>query len=93
MKTLQDRVLHRFLEAGTQKRPIHEIAREIAQDWKDVYFGAKPYLEAMHDLDKVTDSYGDDSAKSIIAYFLSNSSRWKGEKAKAIKAELKAMTK
>lgn len=93
--TLVERVVARFKAqtAGVQNRPIHEIAREIALDWKPVYFGAKPYLEAMMSLDKITDSYGDDSAKSIVAYFLSNARNWKGEKAKAIKVELNKMLK
>lgn len=80
-------------QAGAQTRPIYDIAKEIRQDWKDVYFGAKPYLEAMADLDKVTDYYGADPAKSIVLYFLSNATRWKGPKAKAIKDELKKMVK
>jgi hypothetical protein len=32
-----------------------------------------------------------DTAKSIVLYFLSNASSWRGEKAKSIKAELKKM--
>ena len=74
-------------------RPLHEIAREIRKDWKNVYFGAKPYLDAMATLDSVNDNYGWDSGKSIVLYFLSNSSTWRGETAKRIKAELKAMAK
>ena len=74
-------------------RPIYEIAREIRKDWKVVYFGAKPYLDVMSGLDKATDSYGYDSAKMVINYFLSNASTWRGETAKRIKVELKAMVK
>jgi len=74
-------------------RPLGIIAREIRNDWgsqgKGVYFGAKPYLDAMSQLSDIKDRYGMDGAKSIVAYFLSNASTWKGEKAKAIKAELK----
>lgn len=47
----------------------------------------------MSTLDKVTDKYFMDSAKSIINYFLSNASGWRGEEAKRIKAELKAIIK
>lgn len=72
-------------------RPISTIAREIADDWKKPYFGAVPYLEAMFCLDKPTDKYGFDDARSIVTYFLCNASTWRGEKAKAIKAELKKM--
>jgi hypothetical protein len=79
------------MENSTQ-RPLYVIANEIRKDWgTKVYFGAKPYLEAMQTLDKPTDSYGYDSAKSIVAYFLANAGTWRGDKAKAIKAELKKL--
>lgn len=74
-------------------RPLYEIANEIRKDWKKVYFGAKPYLDAMACLNSINDNYGWDSAKSIVLYFLGNASTWRGETAKRIKAELKAMTK
>jgi hypothetical protein len=73
-------------------RPLFEIAREIRSDWgAKVNYGAKPYLEAMACLDKITDPYGQDSGNSIVCYFLANASQWKGDKAKAIKVELKKM--
>jgi hypothetical protein len=78
---------------NTTTRPIYEIAKEIRSDWKNVYFGAVPYLEAMLQLDKVEDSYGYDSASSIVLYFLGNASSWRGETAKRVKAELKSMIK
>jgi hypothetical protein len=74
-------------------RPLHVIASEIRQDWKKVYFGAMPYLDAMKSLDKVSDSYGYDSAKTIVLYFLSNATTWRGESAKRIKLELNKMIK
>ncbi len=74
-------------------RSLSEIAREISADWKNVYFGAVPYLQAMRQLDKITDNYGQDGADDIVIYFLSNATTWKGETARRIKAELKAMTK
>jgi hypothetical protein len=74
------------------KMPLSQLAGEISKDWrkqgKGINFGAKPYLEAMFCLDKVTDNYGCDSGRSIVAYFLSNANTWKGEVAKAIKKEL-----
>lgn len=72
---------------------ISEIAAVIKRDWKGVYFGAVPYLDAMRSMDKITDAYGQDDGKSIVAYFLSNATRWKGETAKAVKAELKRRMK
>lgn len=77
-------------------RPLYQIASEIRKDWKatsknGIYFGAKPYLDAMECLNSINDNYGADSGKSIVLYFLSNASTWKGETAKRIKAELKKL--
>ncbi len=74
-------------------RPLYEIAAEIRSDWKKVYFGAVPYLEAMACLDEMTDMYGADSARSIVAYFLGNANTWKGEVARRVKKELNDMLK
>ena len=83
----------------TPARPLYEIAREIRSNWKrsvsgtELYFGAVPYLSAMSSLDKITDAYGCDSGKSIVAYFLANASTWRGETAKRVKLELNKMLK
>ena len=45
----------------------------------------------MHTLNGVDESYYADTAKSVVLYFLSNATGWRGEKARAIKAELKEM--
>jgi len=74
-------------------RNISTIAADIRRDWQNVYFGAVPYLDAMRGLNGLDDKYGLDSARSIIAYFLSNARAWRGPAAKAIKAELNAMLK
>lgn len=78
-------------KAVQQLRPLHVIALEITQDWKKPYFGAVPYLEALEAIDSITASYGEDSARSIVAYFLSNATTWRGETAKRVKAELKGL--
>lgn len=75
----------------TEVRPLSVIAADIRKNWPKVYFGAKPYLDAMASLTKVSDNYGFDSGQSIVMYFLSNASTWRGEEAKRIKKELKAM--
>jgi hypothetical protein len=72
---------------------LREIAREIRKDWKNPNYAAVPYLNAMGQLDSVEDNYYLDSGYSIVAYFLSNASAWRGEKAKEIKKELNAMLK
>lgn len=74
-------------------RSLSSIAREISADWKKVYFGAEPYLEAMHRLDQITDRYYEDDASDVVMYFLANATTWRGPVAKAIKAELKAILK
>ncbi len=76
-----------------QTRSLSTIAAEIRKEWKNVWFGAKPYLDAMSTLDSIDDDYGLDSGKSIVLYFLANASTWRGETARRIKAELKALTK
>ena len=72
-------------------RPLHVIAREISADWKKPYFGAVPYLDAMRTLNSIRGEYYNDSAQSIVAYFLANAGTWRGDNARRIKAELKAM--
>ncbi len=75
----------------SQVRPLYVIAREIRQNWAKVNFAAAPYLDAMGSLDKVTDNYYADSGKSIVRYFLANAGSFRGDAARRLKAELKAM--
>ena len=75
------------------RRPLHVIANEIARDWTKPYFGAVPYLGAMRTLDNMRSTYGYDDAQSIVAYFIANAGTWKGETARRVKAELRAMLK
>ena len=77
--------------ATTTARPLYEIAREITDDWTKVYFGAVPYLEAMFTLNNIEDDYYMDTAKSVVIYFLSNATTWRGDTARRVKAELKKM--
>jgi len=74
-------------------RALFVIASEIRADWSNVYFGAKPYLEAMSSLTSVSDNYYYDSGDSVVRYFLANATTWRGETARAVKAELKGMLK
>ena len=75
-------------------RPLYVIAHQIKQDWgSKVYFGAVPYLNAMRSLESVDDAYGQDSGRSVVMYFLSNASTWRGEVARNVKKELNAMIK
>lgn len=72
-------------------RPLSAIAKEIRQCWSRPNFGAVPYIDAMRQLDRITDKYGQDDARTIVLYFLSNAQTWRGPDAKRIKDELKAM--
>ncbi len=74
-------------------RSLSTIANDIRKDWAKPYFGAVPYLDAMETLNTIRDSYYYDDASDIVRYFLANAMTWKGETARAIKAELKAMLK
>lgn len=78
-------------------RPIRVIASEIESLWVDkngnsnVNYAARPYLDAMHSITDITDNFGHDSAKSIVLYFLSNATSFRGEDARRLKAELKKL--
>ena len=72
-------------------RSISSIARDIKRVWIKPYFGAKPYLDAMEYLDNINDTYIYDDAKTVIMYFLANASTFRGNDAKILKAELKAL--
>jgi hypothetical protein len=74
-------------------REIREIAKEIDTLWNNIYFGARPYLCAMLSLTDKHSTYGLDSAVSIVQYFLSNASGFRGVQAKRLKAELKEVIK
>lgn len=75
----------------TNTRSINAIASEIRKDWKKVYFGARPYLDAMFSLNTITDNFYADSGKSIVNYFLANANTWRGEVARRVEKELRAM--
>jgi hypothetical protein len=72
-------------------RPLYEIAAEIRKDWKKVNYAAVPYLEAMETLNSINENYFNDTGKYVVLYFLGNAGAWRGETAKRVKAELKAM--
>lgn len=74
-------------------RSLCEIANEIKGDWKKVSPAAKPYLAAMSSLISIKDKYLYDSGESIVLYFLSNATSWRGEVARRVKAELLKMCK
>ncbi|MCM1438770.1 MAG: hypothetical protein NC131_06115 [Roseburia sp.] len=72
-------------------RNLSEIAKDIQKNWKNVYFGAKPYLEAMASIHSPEPNarYMFETAKDMVTYFLANATYWRGETARTIKNELK----
>ena len=92
-------IVYTASETDYAKMSISQLASIIRKDWRaqakngQIYFGAVPYLDAMHTMDKITDNYGADDGKSIVLYFLSNANTWKGDVARAIKLELKKRCK
>lgn len=74
-------------------RTFAEIAREIRAVWKNPYFGAVPYIEAMSHIrtNDPNEPYLFEDARTIVNYFLANAATWRGDDARRIKAELKAM--
>jgi hypothetical protein len=74
-----------------EPRKLHEIAGEIRRVWAKVNFAAAPYLAAMAQLETVDQRYGFEDGRTIVTYFLSNASTWRGEDARRIKKELKAL--
>lgn len=80
-------------ETKIMTRSLNTIANDIRKDWTKPNFAAKPYLDAMETLNTIRDTYYYDNASDIVRYFLSNATSWKGETARAIKAELKSMLK
>ncbi len=77
-------IIEQAMKTHPGDRSISEIAAEIDQVWPKVHYTARPYLDAMYSLEGPNDKYGMDSAKSIIEYFLSNASSFKGPDAKRI---------
>lgn len=76
---------------AVSQRSLQAIAREIKNDWKKPYFGAVPYIDALSQLNDISDNYYYDSANSIVLYFLANATTWRGDVARRVKAELKQL--
>jgi hypothetical protein len=76
-------------------RPLYEIAGEIEADCigKNWYLYAEPYVSALKQVSRIDDLYYADTAESLVAYALANLGSWRGDKARAIKAELKGLLK
>ena len=74
-------------------RSLETIAYEISKCWPKPYFGEVPYIQAMKQLTTLEDKIMADDGRYVVNYFLANAGGWKGDDARRIKAELKAMLK
>jgi len=74
-----------------QNRSLNAVAKDIRQSWKNISFNAVPYVEALEFLNRIEDTYIVGSGVSIVQGFLANAGSFRGEDARRIKAELKAM--
>jgi hypothetical protein len=88
LKEAEEKAPEKSEKVDYSDKTISQLASIIRKDWSKVYYSAVPYLGAMRSLEKITDKYGADSGRSVVAYFLANASQWKGETAKAVKKEL-----
>lgn len=50
-----------------------------------------PYVEALQKLETIDQMYYYDTADSVVRYLLANLTHWRGDQARKIKNELKAM--
>lgn len=74
-------------------RPLCNIAQDIIEDWDNINEYAKPYINAMLSLEPNEENYGQDSAASIISYFLANSTSYITSKSDKYKDELRNLLK
>lgn len=74
----------------TGSRSLRAIALDIEKAWPKVNYAARPYLDAMLEMGDINEPYGLDSGKSVVRYFLANANSFRGEEARAIKAELRS---
>lgn len=72
-------------------RPLNEIAEEIHKLWTTAHRTAVTYIEEMKRVKSLGDKRGVLTGRDICLYFLSYAQPWKGEDARRVKAELRAI--
>lgn len=91
---------------STIKTPLYMVIHEMIADmkkvcseqkkpttWREKFWSAVPYIEALGNLDSPDESYGWDKGKDLINYLLANLTTYRGDKAKEFKALFKEMAK
>ena len=69
-------------------RTLNRIASDILANWPTINPYAAEYVRAMRTLRYPEDLYLFETGRDIVQYFLANAGGWRGEQARAIKAEL-----
>lgn len=72
-------------------RPLSQIAAEITADWTALHGAAQPYIDALSELQLATERYGLETGSDMIQGFLNNARTWRGEVARRVKQELRAI--
>ena len=86
-----------MLGSNCPERKLSKTLIERKESWKTEPYQlslerlAVPYLQAMATMESPQDNFGYDSGQSVVLYFLSNATTWRGDVARRIKKELKAM--
>lgn len=65
----------------------------IRADWRNPYFGAVPYLDALEGLTTWDSTVGFESAKDLVPYLLNNMRTYRGETARFLKEVLKEVAR
>lgn len=76
-------------ESELRLMTISGLANLCARDWRNVWFGAAPYIEAMREMRSIDSPVLQESGREVVRYFLSNAKLWRGPVAVAVKAELR----
>ncbi|MCX8008167.1 MAG: hypothetical protein N3A54_00520 [Patescibacteria group bacterium] len=91
IKKEEDRILFEMSYDFYGYRPLSTIAEEIERKWKNAPKNVKEYINIMKKMNKITESYYEETGISIVEKFLSEANQWTGEDANKIKKELKTM--
>ncbi len=76
------------IPANLNQMSLNDIGRLIQRNWNPIGYAAKPYVDAMRNIDSNGMFFADDW-QTIVAYALSNMNTWRGgDFAKAVKNEL-----
>lgn len=70
---------------------VQQIVALVYDDWDDVHPSAATYLNALdvNDCRELADPVGNETADLQLRYFLAHAASWRGETARAVKAELR----